>query len=116
MPKWMASIDTLSPKGLGIRGVDGRRESEEPAADGCRCAGPRAARLSITDAAVSMIVFVVVASLTIANPGALLPPRRGRRVGHLESLKGWLAIHNAAVTTVLFVVFGSTSSRRVSRR
>ena len=41
------------------------------------------------------------------RPGALRTGRRrSRRVGALDSAKGWLSEHNAAVMAVLLLVFG----------
>jgi hypothetical protein len=62
--------------------------------------------LSTSDAVVSMIVFVLVGSLTIAGPVVYYFLGGARAKAELDSLKGWLAIHNAAVTVVLFLVFG----------
>ena len=58
----------LAGKGVRPRRAAGRREPQEPDPDG-RCGGwARAARLSTSEAVVSLIVFVVIASLTIAGP------------------------------------------------
>ena len=62
--------------------------------------------LSTTDVVVSLIVFVVVASLTIAGPVVyyLLGGEKAKTA--LDELKDWLAAHNAAVMAVLLLVFG----------
>ena len=62
--------------------------------------------LSTADAAVSLIVFVLLASLTIAGPVVyyLLGGERAKK--ELDGLKSWLNVHNAAVMTVLFLVLG----------
>ena len=62
--------------------------------------------LSTTDAVVSLLVFVVVASLTIAGPVVYYLVGGARAKAALDSLKSWLTVHNAAVMAVLFVVFG----------
>jgi len=62
--------------------------------------------LPTSDAVVSLIVFVVVASLTIACPVVYYLVGGAHAKAELDSLKGWLALHNAAVMAVLFVVFG----------
>jgi hypothetical protein len=89
MPKWMAGIDALAPgKTLG-------------AATGLAQLG-----LSTTDAVVSLVVFVVVASLTIAGPVVYYLLGGEHAKAELDSMKGWLAVHNGAVMAVLFLVFG----------
>ena len=59
-----------------------------------------------TDAVVALIVFVVLGSITIAGPVVyyLVGGEPARTA--LDSMKEWLAVHNAAVMTVLFLVFG----------
>ena len=74
-----------------------------------RSARPRVAQLGLLtgDAIVSLVVFVAIGSLTVAVlvAYALLGGASARR--GLDELKAWLAIHNAAVMTVLFLVFGA---------
>ncbi len=59
-----------------------------------------------TDAAVSLIVFVVLGSITIAGPVGYYLVGGDTAKTALDSTKEWLAVHNAAVMTVLFLVFG----------
>ena len=61
---------------------------------------------STSEAVVSLIVFVVIASLTIAGPVAFYLLGGDRAKAQLDSAKGWLAVHNSAVMAVLFLVFG----------
>jgi hypothetical protein len=62
--------------------------------------------LSTTDAVVSLVIFVAVASLTIAGPVVYYLLGGERAKVRLDSMKGWLAVHNAAVMMVLFLVLG----------
>ena len=61
---------------------------------------------STTEAVVSLIVFVVIGSLTIAGPVVFYLLGGASAKTQLDSAKGWLAVHNDAVMTVLFLVFG----------
>ncbi|HWD54020.1 MAG TPA: GAP family protein [Acidimicrobiales bacterium] len=63
--------------------------------------------LTTSDAIVATVIFVVIASLTIAGP-VLYATFGGARAktSSLGSAKGWLGEHNAAVMAVLFLVFG----------
>jgi hypothetical protein len=62
--------------------------------------------VSTGEGVVSLIVFVVVASLTIAPPvGYYLLDGEHAKVA-LDELKDWLRLHNAAVMAVLFLVYG----------
>ncbi len=62
--------------------------------------------LSTADAIVAIVVFVVIASLSIAVPVAYAVFGGAKAKTTLESAKTWLTAHNAAVMAVLFLVFG----------
>ena len=107
MPKWMAGIDSFSPVkalvlGFLLAGVNPKNLLLTLGA----AASLAQLGLSTSDAVVSLIVFVVVASLTIAGPVVYHLVGGAKAKAELDSLKGWLALHNAAVMAVLFVVFG----------
>jgi len=107
MPRWMQGIDSFSPGkalGLGVllAGVNPKNLILTlGAATGLAQLG-----LSTGDAAGSIVVFVVVASLTIAVPVVYYLVGGDKAKTALDSLKGWLGLHNAAVMAVLFLVFG----------
>jgi len=106
MPKWMGGIDALTPGkalGLGVllAGVNPKNLILTVGA----AAGLAQLGLSTTDVAVSLIVFVVVGSLTIAGPVVYYLLGGERAKTELDELKGWLAVHNAAVMATLFLVF-----------
>jgi threonine/homoserine/homoserine lactone efflux protein len=107
MPKWMASVDTLAPaKALGLAVVLAVVNPKNLLLTVGAAAGLAQLGISTTDAIVSLVVFVVVASLTLAGPVVYYLVRGEKAKVELDELKGWLAVHNAAVMTVLFVVFG----------
>jgi len=107
MPKWMASVDTLSPgKAFGFAALMAGVNPKNLLLTVAAAAGLAQLGLPTSEVAVSLIVFVVVGSLTIAGPVAYYFLGGERAKAELESLKGWLTMHNAAVTAVLFVVFG----------
>ena len=107
MPKWMAGIDALAPGrafalGVLLAGVNPKNLALTLAA------ATGLAQLGVTgsDAVVGLVVFVVVASMTIALPVAyrLLGGESAR--AKLDELQQWLGANNAAVMTVLLLVFG----------
>jgi threonine/homoserine/homoserine lactone efflux protein len=107
MPKWMAGVDSFSPGkafvlGLLLAGVNPKNLLlSVGAAASLAQIGP-----TTTDAVVALIVFVLVGSLTIAGPVVYYLLGGERAKVQLNSTKGWLAVHNAAVMTVLFLFFG----------
>jgi len=107
MPKWMAGIDEFAPGkalalGVLLSGVNPKNLLLTVGA----ATGVAQLSLSTADAVGSLIVFVVVASLTIAGPVLYYLVGGDHAKIELDSMKGWLAVHNAAVMTVLFLVFG----------
>jgi threonine/homoserine/homoserine lactone efflux protein len=107
MPKWMAGIDSFAPAkafglGLLLGGANPKNLLlEVGAGSALAVSGP-----STSEAVVSLIVFVVVGSLTIAGPVVFYLIGGDRATAPLDSAKGWLVVHNDAVMTVLFLVFG----------
>jgi len=107
MPRWMASVETISPArafvlGVLLAGANPKNLALSLAAG----AGLAQLGLSTSDAVASLVVFVVVGSLTIG--GAVLGNAVGgtRAQGALDDLKAWLTAHHAAVMAVLLLVFG----------
>ncbi len=108
MPKWMAGIDTLKPvKALGLglllAGVNPKNLMLAAAAG----AALAALGLSTGDTVGSLIVFVVIASLTIAGPVVYYLLGGQDAKAQLDEMKNWLGQHNNAVMAVLFLVFAA---------
>jgi threonine/homoserine/homoserine lactone efflux protein len=63
--------------------------------------------ISTGDAVVALVVFVALASVSIAGPVVYdLLGGEGARAT-LDELRSWLSEHNSAVMAVLFLVFGA---------
>ena len=107
MPKWMQGIDGFTPaKAFGIGVLLAGVNPKNLLLTAGAATGLAELGLSTTDAVVSIVVFVIVGSLTIAGPVVYyLAGGEGAKT-RLDEMKGWLAAHNAAVMAVLFVVFG----------
>ena len=107
LPAWMAGIDGFTAvKAFGLAVVLIAVNPKNLLLS--LGAGSSLAQLGVStsQAVVSLLVFVVVASTTIAGP-LVYYLARGERAGkQLDAAKGWLVLHNGAVMTVLFVVLG----------
>ena len=106
-PKWMAGIDSLSPVkaltlALLLAGVNPKNLLLAAGA-GAAVAG---LALPTTEAAVSLVVFVMLASLSIAGPVIYHLVGGDAARTRLDAVKGWLGVHKDAVMTVLFLVLG----------
>jgi threonine/homoserine/homoserine lactone efflux protein len=107
MPKWLATVESVSPaKAFGLAVVLAAVNPKNLILTLGAIAGLAQLGLTTSDAVVAIVVFVVIASLTIVGPVlyALVGGTRAR--ASLDSAKVWLTVHNAAVLAVLFMVFG----------
>ncbi len=107
MPKWMAAVDTVTPVkavGLGVllSGVNPKNLLLAVAA----AATVAQANLSTSDTVITLAVFVVLSSLTIAVPVVFYLLGGDHAKTTLEGWKVWLAANNATVMALLFLVFG----------
>jgi threonine/homoserine/homoserine lactone efflux protein len=108
LPTWMAAIDgfapgkafgfgfllsALNPKNLGLAAAAGLVIDEAVAAGG--------------NALAMEILFVVIASLSIAVPVVYLLVGGAGAMKTLDGWRTWLAANNAAVMAVLFIVIGA---------
>jgi threonine/homoserine/homoserine lactone efflux protein len=107
-PKWMSAIDTLTPvKTGGLALLLSAANPKNLALALAAGASLAQAGVSGGEATVGLIVFVVVASLTIAVP-VVFYLTGGERAAHvLDGWRTWLTEHNTAVMAVLFLVFGA---------
>jgi hypothetical protein len=107
MPKWMSALESFTPvKAFGLAVVLCALNPKNLILAVGAAALVGQGTYSTTDAVVALVVFVVLSSLTIAIPVvyALVGGDRARHT--LDGWKTWLAVHNAAVMTVLLLVFG----------
>jgi hypothetical protein len=107
-PKWMASIDSLTPvKAAGLALLLSGLNPKNLALSLAAGSSLAQAGVSGGEAAVGLVVFVVLASLSIGVPVVfdLVGGQSAARV--LDGWKTWLSAHNAAVMAALFLVFGA---------
>jgi hypothetical protein len=107
MPRWMATLDHVSPaKAFGLAVVLAAVNPKNLVLTLGAAAGLAQSGVTTSEAVVSIAVFVVIASLTIAGPVLYALVGGAKARASLDGAKGWLTVHNAAVMTVLFLVFG----------
>ena len=107
-PKWMSTIDTLTPfKAGGLAVLLAVANPKNLALSLAAGASLAQAGTSGGEAAVGLIVFVVIASLTEVVP-VVFYLTGGERAAHvLDGWRVWLAANNTAIMAVLFLVFGA---------
>lgn len=107
LPKWMATVETITPvKAVGLAIVLSVVNPKNLILAVGAAAGLGQLGVSTEDAVVALVVFVVVASLSIlfAVGYELVGGRRAHAT--LDHMKEWMTEHNHAVMAVLFLVFG----------
>ncbi|GAA4704879.1 GAP family protein [Nocardioides conyzicola] len=104
-PKWMASLDRTTP--LVALGLGAALSAANPKNLALAVTGGVAIAsndLSTTQTVVSVVVFVVIASLLVAGPVVAFLVAGDRMAGPLTGLKDVMQVHNTAIMVVLFAV------------
>ena len=108
VPAWMTAIDQFTA--VRAFGVGVLLSAVNPKNLGLTIAAAAtigASGLSTSEEYLTLVVYVVIASLTIAVP-VVLNLALGSRAAHaLDEMKGWLLENNATIMTVLFLVLGA---------
>lgn len=108
LPKWMQAIDTFKPGkslvlGAALSGVNPKNLALTMAAS----ATIAQAGLDGGQTAVSIAVFVIIGSITVAGPVlfSVIAPDTAR--GPLDSIKQFMSAHNAVIMMVVLLVLGA---------
>jgi hypothetical protein len=108
LPKWMAGIDSLAAgKALGLGALLAAANPKNLVLVFGAATGLAQLGVSTGDAVAALVVFVIVASLSVGGPVAYYFAGGERAKAALDELKTWLGVNNATVMTVLFLVFGA---------
>ena len=106
-PKWMDGIDSFQPgRSLGVGLVVGAVNPKNIAMAIGASVAIGAASLSGAQVGFTIALYVAVAILGVAAPLIVAVVMGDRAQGILDGWKAWLGQNNAAVMSVLFLVFG----------
>ena len=94
------------PRSLGIGAAIGAANPKNIAVGVAGAVAISSAGLSTGQTVVSIVVYVVIASLGVAAPLVVMVGLRDKSQGILDGWKDWLGQNNAVVMAVLFVIFG----------
>ncbi len=108
LPRWLTTLDRMTPGrsfalGFGLAAVNPKNLALTIAA----ALAISRADLSTGRSAVALLVFVAIASLTVAGPVLALAVMRERAQPPLLRFKDWLVRENDTVMIVLLVVLGA---------
>ncbi|MGA9148497.1 MAG: GAP family protein [Candidatus Nanopelagicales bacterium] len=107
-PAWMASIDSLEPAGAVRLGLILSAANPKvlllAAAAGLTVGSEQA---GLGQSAVAVLVFTVIASITVALPVLLFTFFGQNILGPLGKVRSWLERHNAIVMAVVILAIGA---------
>lgn len=107
LPKWMAGLDAFTPsKALGLGALLSGVNPKNLVFILSASLTIAHASLPIGQMIVVFVIFVIIASCTVAGPAIFYFVGGGKAAKTLESMKVWLAANNATVMTLLCLVLG----------
>ncbi|MGO4593033.1 GAP family protein [Leifsonia sp. 2TAF2] len=107
MPKWMSAIDTMTAaRGLVLGFLLSALNPKNLLMGIAAGVAVGSGGLTVGESAVVIVVYTIIASITVAGPVIAYLVASTRMVGPLESLRGWLLHNNATVMAVLLLVIG----------
>jgi threonine/homoserine/homoserine lactone efflux protein len=108
MPAWMASIDSFNAiKSFGLGFLLSAANPKNLGLTIAAMATVGSSSLDSSEEFIVLLVFVGIASLTVAAPVLLNLVLGERAKATLDDAKGWLTENNNTVMAVLFVVLGA---------
>lgn len=108
MPRWLSALDDFSAaKALGLGLLLTVPNPKNLGLTVAAAASIGGAGLDAGEEAVALVVFVVIASLTIAVPVVAFLVAGDRATPALTAVREWLTANSATVMTVLFLVLGA---------
>jgi len=107
MPKWMSAIDTMTAaRGLVLGFLLSALNPKNLLMGVAAGVAVGSGGLTVGESALVIVVYTIIASITVAGPVIAYLVASTRMVGPLESLRGWLLHNNAIVMAVLLLVIG----------
>jgi hypothetical protein len=107
MPKWMSTVDKFTPGrsaaiGLALAAVNPKNLTLTLAAAAARAG----AGLDTGESYLTLAIFVIIGTIGLAIPIGIYFLGGDKASETLNDLRHWLAVHNPAIMTVLFIVIG----------
>jgi threonine/homoserine/homoserine lactone efflux protein len=108
VPKWMTAIDGFTVgKSLGLGALLSGLNPKNLALTLASAASIAQAGLSTGQSSLAVVVFVVIGSVTVAGPVVLFMVAEQRAARPLETLKDFMAGHNAVIMMIVLLLLGA---------
>ena len=105
-PTWMQGIESFTPgRSLGVGAAIGAANPKNVAVGIAAAAAITSAGLTTGETSIAIVIYVVIAGSGVAAPFVLTVIYCEKAHDILDGWKTWLGQNNAAVMTVLFLVF-----------
>lgn len=107
MPSWMKTIDKFTwPKSMVFGAVFSAVNPKNLILLIAAASAIAQSSISAGRQAVTLVIFIVIATIGVALPLVVYFAMKERAVKILDGWNRWLTLHNSAVMVVLFLVFG----------
>jgi threonine/homoserine/homoserine lactone efflux protein len=108
MPKWMSAIDRFTAgKSLGLGALLSGANPKNLALTLAASTTIAQAGLSGGETTIAIAVFVIIGSITIAGPVLFYVFAPAKAAGPLNSIKQFMAEHNAVIMMIVLLVLGA---------
>jgi hypothetical protein len=106
-PKWMAAIESFTPvKALGLAALLSGVNPKNLALTLAAAVTIAQAELGTGQAIVSLVIFIIIASISVAAPVLIYLTMGEKASKTLDGWKTWLIANNATVMFVLLLILG----------
>ncbi len=106
-PKWMQAIDSFTAgKSFGLGALLSGVNPKNLALTASAAATIAQGGLSGGETTIAIAVFVIIGSITVAGPVLFFVIAKDKAAGALESMKQFMAAHNAVIMFVVLLVLG----------
>jgi threonine/homoserine/homoserine lactone efflux protein len=108
LPGWMQAIDQVEPgKAFGLGAALSGLNPKNLALTAAGTATISQAGLSTADTAISVAVFVAIASITVVGAVVFYLVAEEKAKGPLAEMKEFMSEHNAVIMMVILVILGA---------
>lgn len=108
LPRWMATVDSLSPLRSALLGAGFSAANPKNLALTVAAAASIAeTRLDTVDTTVAIAVYVVLASVTVAGPALLHLVDAGRAQRPLAAIRRFMEANNSVIMMIIFLLIGA---------
>lgn len=109
LPKWMAGIDKVTPlMALGLGALLSSLNPKNLILDLAGASAIAAGDLSTTQQIAATLIFMFIASITVAGPVIWFLVAGDSAKAKLDKMREWLVANNAIIMAIVFIILGAS--------